>query len=273
MAIINRKELQDSERKRIMLNILNEIDSFCRGNDIKYFLVFGSLLGAVRHKGYIPWDDDIDIGMLRSDYDRFLEIYRPQKAIYRLYKPEIDNDYIYAFAKLCDERTILIEDIDDKNTLGVYIDIFPFDNAGNSLSDAVGLAKRIKVYKCILDIKNTLRRKDRSLLKNTVLTLFKFLLSFLSKKMLISQIIKLSKKYKYSSSKLVAEFSIMAYGNKEIYPKDLFTDLSELTFENRQYYVPKDYDKFLSLTYGNYMQLPPVEKRVTHHSNKAYWKQ
>ena len=112
--------------KRIQVDILKDVHRFCEENGLHYTLAFGSMLGAIRHKGYIPWDDDIDIALLRPDYEKFVKTYTSKDGQYRLYDYRKDSDFHYPYAKIADTRTILDENVSMKN-IGVNIDVFPFD--------------------------------------------------------------------------------------------------------------------------------------------------
>ena len=123
------KQLTIKELLQVQLDILRDVDAFCRQNQIDYFLVGGTGIGAVRHGGYIPWDDDIDIGMTRPNYDRFLSSFNGNYSNLELYAPEIDLNYYAPYANVCDNRTLLFEGANGhrKDKIGVKIDIFPFD--------------------------------------------------------------------------------------------------------------------------------------------------
>ena len=138
-----------SEIKKIELDILRAFRSFCEKNSLRYFLAYGTLLGAVRHGGFIPWDDDIDVAMPRTDYERFLKEFRDERyEVYDLSK----KGYFYPFAKLCDTTTVLIEEMSVKNSIGVYIDIFPMDGIADNDQSQHSKAKRLmklQQHKCI----------------------------------------------------------------------------------------------------------------------------
>ena len=121
------------ELHQIELDMLKEIDRICRRENIQYYLAGGTLLGAVRHKGFIPWDDDIDIAMARDEYERFLKVMKKERHPYlKIFAMEFDKEYQYTFAKVVDTRTRLIEEIGkDLPDMGVFIDIFPIDGLGN----------------------------------------------------------------------------------------------------------------------------------------------
>ena len=121
-------QITSLELRRIQLDLLIAFDKFCAANELHYSLDYGTLLGAVRHQGFIPWDDDIDISMPRPDYDRFLSLTKNGLGIYEVRSGEYTPGYFYPIAKMIDPRTILVEHtIGDAHIMGVYLDIFPLD--------------------------------------------------------------------------------------------------------------------------------------------------
>lgn len=268
---MNKKvELGLNEIKNILLEEMDYIDKFCKKNDISYFLIGGSLLGAVRHKGFIPWDDDIDIGMLREDYNKFLRLFNDPRNIYK--KVDVNNTkgYYLPFAKVIDTRTIMIEEVKNSIELGVGIDIFPFDNLKYGKKK---IFSQIEIYRKILIIKNLSIRKERKFIKNIIVRLFQTFFAIISKERLIKKIDMLAKEYcREKGSKYVGELVYMPYGKREIYEREWVEQTIKLEFENYEFNVPKNYDKFLKKTFLEYMELPPKEKQITHHNFKCYRK-
>ena len=126
------KQITDiHELRQLQMGILDHVHAFCEANGLTYFLSSGMLIGAVRHGGYIPWDDDIDIYMPRCDYERFLQIYSDPSGVYRAIDPQRDPKYYYTFAKVIDQRTLMLEKEVKGYEIGVYIDIFPLDFSCN----------------------------------------------------------------------------------------------------------------------------------------------
>ena len=122
-----KKELSLEEKKKILVSILSEVHNFCDENNLKYFLPGGTLIGAVRHKGFIPWDDDIDIYMPRNDYEKFLCEFNKESERYQVISLKTDGYYL-PFGKVIDTKTVLIENVDSDYKMGIYLDIFPLDN-------------------------------------------------------------------------------------------------------------------------------------------------
>ncbi len=265
------KEINVDELKKIQVKILNNVDNFCKENKINYWLDCGTLLGAIRHKGYIPWDDDIDIGMLRNDYDKFLEAYNSSNKKYQLLAVEKNKDYYFQFGKVIDTDTILYEP-DEKSGVksGVYIDVFVYDNAPD---DDILLKKMFDKR----DFYNKLRiaqlypnNYDHKDIKKRILRFFiQIYLSILPKNYYTKKIIKNSKKYMNKETKRVGNFTSATRFSCD---KEIFKSFIDVEFEGKKYKAPVGYDKWLKSIYGDYMKLPPKEKRVSHHFFKAYYK-
>ena len=168
-------EISKAECKEIMLSILDEIDLFCKENNLTYFLIGGSLLGAIRHKGFIPWDDDIDIGLPRKDYEKLIKKFSSFSGYIIVEDYRSRDHYIWANAKAIDKRTILTEVKDKKVVSGVFVDIFPFDGIPGNHEDAVKQVKKTKIWKDLLTLKYLSVSKNRTLAKNIVVLLGKIL--------------------------------------------------------------------------------------------------
>ncbi|MBQ2153956.1 MAG: LicD family protein [Oscillospiraceae bacterium] len=264
------KEIPVEELRPIQLGIMDELDAFCRSHDISYMLIGGTLIGAIRHKGYIPWDDDIDIGLLRPDYDRLLVEFQSASGHVKLLKPEQSPNYHFAFCKAIDTRTILIES-DKKHALGVNVDVFPLDSMPDTMEECREHLRHLKRYHNQLIVKYMHLRKGRSPLKNGLILLSRLPLRLIPDRFLLHRITGLMMQYeKNRSSKYVANLC-GAWGEKEIYTRSDFLHPIDAEFEGRQYRIPDCYDHVLRGVYGDYMQLPPESQRITHHAFKAFW--
>lgn len=253
------------EIKQIELSILDYINTVCENNGIKYFLSYGTLLGAVRHKGFIPWDDDIDVGMLREDYEKFIDVTnaKPDDRYKLLYLGN-DNNYYHEFAKVVDVKTRLaFENIIENPKEGVWVDIFPIDELANCRR-----IQKIIINTCLmcrlLSVFNRFPRRHSILLYPV--WLFSRAIGF---KPFLKVIDKLSKR---GGDNRYAGY-IASYGsNKYYFKKEIFSKIITIQFEGKDYPVPESYDEYLSYLYGNYMELPPIEQRVSRHSAVAYWR-
>lgn len=265
------RELKSEEVKKIQINILKAVDKFCRENNIKYFLSGGTLLGAIRHKGYIPWDDDIDIMMPRSDYNKLLNLLNQKKWDFRIKSKEIDSKFPFTFAKIEDITTVLIEDTQVKYEIGINIDVFPLDGFPENEEESIRFVKKIVFLRNIYSLKIIKFNRKRKLIKNICLFLSKISLLTINMENLIGKIVNMSKKYDYNSSRYVG-CVVWGYGLRERMNKDIFESSIEVEFENNLYKAPIGYELYLKHLYGDFMKLPPEEKRNTHHRYYAYSK-
>ena len=266
---IHMKELDINEIRSYQLGILTEVDSFCKRNNICYSLSGGTLIGAVRHNGYIPWDDDIDIMMLREDYERFCNEFKSEHC--KVYTHKNTKEYDYTFAKVSDERTFLEEYSNQDNILGINIDVFPIDNYSNDLVLSKKSYRIVEFYRNLLTLKIVKVTKKRSLIKNLILLLSQIILSVISKKKLVRLIDKKAKCWNSQKTDYVGCI-VWGYGLKERTSSIVFEEYTDVDFEGSKFKAVKDYNAYLSNLYGDYMKLPPLEKRITHHAFKAYVK-
>ena len=259
------KAIGIEELKKIQKDILDEVVAFCEENNIRYFLAYGTLLGAIRHNGYIPWDDDIDIHMPRSDYERFIELYtRKQHSEYKIVTHKLDRRYEVPFAKIFRKDTLVNEFFYKQSVFGVYVDIFPLDGIKSKWQATVcGQCIRCMYIKTMIFCnRQTFARKAR--LFATKLILLPFSSHFILKSMR-----RIARKYNYDECDKVCSFGSRT-AIREILPRDVFDDYVTVTFEGSDYRAPKGYDRYLTQKYGNYMQLPPEDKRVSSHDSQAY---
>ena len=248
------------------LDILIEIDKICKENNIQYFLIGGTLLGAVRHKGFIPWDDDIDIGMIRSDYEKFIDLCLNKNVLgekYFLHCNESDENYFIPFVKVKKNNTTFAEEHIDKvkTHKGIFLDIFPYDNVPKQKS----IMQRIQaiivrnIHYAIYVKYGIYRLKDK---KRKALTwIFTLLPVKTLKKMnkCFSMIFEKRKNNKY----IVSLAGSSSYVEETLSKERLFP-LKKTKFENLDFYAFNDNDYYLAQLFGDYMKLPPEEDRKTH---------
>lgn len=247
-----------SEIKNIELSILKEIDAFCQKNNLKYSLFYGTLLGAVRHKGFIPWDDDIDIIMPRSDYEVFIHSF---KSIFLKTISIADNDsYVYPFAKAFDCRYPIIEKSRFDCNIGIYVDIFPLDYIGEHFLKR--FQKKMVFYHKIWSLGISRKNASRkSLLRKMISAFF----SIRRVNCLARKMEKLA--LRYSSADNCTSLVFLDIHNKKINCfKDPFADLTDAKFEDSFFKIPSNSKAILTQIYGDYLELPPIEKRVSTHS-------
>lgn len=265
------KELTTEELKQVELDTLIAIRDFCNAKGIKYFLCGGTLLGAVRHKGFIPWDDDIDIGMLREDYERFISEF-DSSGRYKLITHVNNKEFRHPFAKLVDSQTVLEEQlVRSTSGMGVFVDIFPFDGLGDTLEGAKAIVKKARHNYHYGNFCQyyyyPLTKGPKKFLKNILIAY-----GFMSRKPYFDAIRRKGLKIPFKTSKY-AGCPLGQYKEREILPREVFEDVVDVPFENETFSAPKGYEAYLTSLYKDYMQLPPEDKRVTHHSFKVYWKE
>lgn len=268
------RELNVEEVKKIQFDILKAVDKWCRENDVNYFLDCGTLLGAVRHKGYIPWDDDIDIAMLRPDYERFIsEFNENRNDDLSVLHFSIDPKFPYEFAKIQNKKTKMVENSGIPYDLGINIDLFVLDNLGSELSNADKFAKKLRVPFSVFNTKLIVGNKNhkRTLIKRIGVDVLKAMAAPFSVNWCIKHIDKIAKTYANDEQgEYLVDVSSRAYNPKQKYKYEWYKDSIELSFEGNMFKAPAGYDDVLKVLYGDYMCLPPAEKRVTHHDFKAY---
>lgn len=264
------KEINTEELKLIQLDVLQTIHNFCLENHIDYSLGCGTLLGAIRHKGYIPWDDDIDIYLLRSEYNKLINLFPQSKDNIRLESLERDSTWDRVYAKAYDERTIGSDD-SKRKAIGVGIDVFPIDFVPHDYGEWIRYNKRRRLLKIAVDIKQMVFTKEQTLSKKVAILACKTALLPFSQKRLIGWLNKYAQKYNKTESDYVFE-SCQGLLLKNKFKASVFDDYLDMQFEDRKFKAIAGYDEYLRCAYGDYMQLPPENKRVSHHSFKAYWK-
>lgn len=270
----NLKSVSISEQKTIMLDILDEVDKFCSQNNINYYLTYGTLLGAVRHKGFIPWDDDIDIVMSRGDYEKFCRSFNNGRTdSLRLMSIDNTDGYYLLSAKVCDTRTLLIEKVQNPVELGVYIDIFVNDYLSDDLKAAKDLVHSNQRLFNLTKASIISDREGRAMYKQILLRFLRAVTKKIDVQKVLKRIEKQSRKYEeMTSSKYCGSITSLYYGEKEIMETKWWGKGEKLSFEGREFNVPSDYHSVLKTFYGDYMKLPPVEQRVTHHAYDVYWR-
>lgn len=264
------KELSLQELKKIEFDILQMFDDFCKKNNIRYFLAYGTLLGAIRYKKFIPWDDDVDLLIPREDYDRLITLFKDSDR-YRLFAFEKDQNYFFPFAKLCD-MTTKKDEFGYKNNveLGVDIDLFPLDAWDDDFEKAKKEAKHIsKLMFCLNMVK--LRKADSvNPLKRVAKSILMIYCKLLGGKHFIRKIQKETCKTGQQGNSYLGAKSWCVYGAKGIIPAEAFSESIDIEFEGKMFPAPVGYDKYLTCLYGDYLPEPPKEKQKTHHSFKAY---
>lgn len=253
------EKLSHREVQMYLLDILKDVDSFCRKNNIRYSMAYGTLLGAVRHKGFIPWDDDIDLLMPRPDFERFIALYGKEPgARYQLLYNTCNEkyDFVNFFAKVHDTHTTSQEGR-AKYRFGVNLDIFPVDGK------IPGTEKQRFAYeKHLCHITHRIRLRYRPLGSSPVLAVLDAHRH--SKEYWFCKSEALMKQYDFESSEYCGAVACKFNGTAEVFRREVFENYTELEFEGCSFRAIQQWDLFLRQQFGDYMQLPPENKRICH---------
>lgn len=252
------------QRQQVSLEIMKNVHNFCNENKIRYYIISGTLLGSIRHKGFIPWDDDIDIMMPRPDYERFLNIYKDDR--YKVLKPQ---EGMYSYAKVYDTKTIKYEDDKDynnKKALGIDIDIFVLDGIVN---DEKVLNK---IYKKEIALEKLIILANQTIMKKGLLkSINRIIPRIIGSKNLVKMREKNASQFNYEDCEYVVRMRYCTKGFTGIMKKEDYEPPVLVVFEDTEFYAPKNYDLWLKNFYGDYMKMPPKEKQVAHEAN-CYWR-
>lgn len=264
--------MNDIDIKNVGLDILSTFHEYCVKNGLKYSLGYGTLLGAIRHNGFIPWDDDIDVIMPREDFNKFVDSYSSDR--YEILTCKNNKKHYLPWGKFCDKTTLKIEQLPKQigYQTGFNIDIFPFDTV-NSFDEY----KKLKEKEYPLLKKLTFSFSSENQTKT-----FKGFVKRLVKGYYAKRANKYANKVDdYFISNVKLNSDIYFYVRNEVFSyvkthdyffnPTFFDNLIEQKFENRVFLISSEYDDFLKKAYGDYKKLPPEKERVTHHSFKAYF--
>ncbi len=268
---MEKKYLSLEEYHAVLFDMLKQVDSICHAERLRYFLSGGTLLGAIRHKGFIPWDDDIDLMMPRPDYEIFLK--KAEKRLpkrYILAFPDRTKDYSQPWIRIFDTR-VAVDDSGMQRTLtrSLFVDIFPIDGLPSNRTLSNLCFTRVRAWDILL---KCARRKalypDERLkwLKKPMMALTRV-------RPLPKYAVSLNKSARRCSFERAHYAGVLAtthYGSRERMPVEVFRGSVQVPFEGGFFPAPIGYDTYLSRLYGDYMQLPPEEKRVSQHNLHAY---
>lgn len=265
------KELSIKEIQAIQLDLMKIVHKVCNDNNINYYLISGSCLGAVRHGGFIPWDDDIDIAMMRPDYERFITGFNTWFDIekYFLQNEWTDKDFVLPLSRICIQGTMLDEPWANhlKCNKAMFMDIFPLDNVPDDEPSRTHHAKMIKFYKSLL------ARKAYTITDNKMQNWSKWIISKILKIIPLSIVLKerykVHTKYKDTVTSCVSSLASKYGYKRHIMNREIYGTPTLLKFESEYFYFPEKYKEHLLTLFGfNYMQVPPFEKREK--ATKAY---
>ena len=260
------KELNCREIQERCLEILRAFDAYAQKNGLTYYLAGGTLLGAVRHKGFIPWDDDVDLMMPRKDYEKLIHSFQHEQ--YRVDSCETNSQYATPFARIWDTHTALQWEVVNDFPIGVFIDIFPIDGYPEGDLPFQLHVRRLKLQRA--KINSAIRTKLRD--DEKYHSIKKILKKVWNKSgnTYAKELNQIAQKYPYDACNYVGDTTTTVHIFKERNPKKLYAKTVYLPFEDMQLPAPVGYDVYLKHLYGDYMQLPPEDKRVTEHMFKIY---
>lgn len=270
------RKLTDENVKYEVHNILQYIDKLCKQNNIRYYIAFGTLLGAVRHQGFIPWDDDIDLLMFREDYEKFQKVMRTQNCQYKLYDVLNEKDYYMPMPKVIDSKTVSEWPVVRRDfNYGAWVDIFILDNVPDNMEERKSFLKRLDNIQRLYTI--SLYKYNSKWYNSIIKKLYYLSLSWsilIGPKYFSKKLNRLAQKYNTTNTKDVLVNIHESHNNRIRYamPRDMFGVPSEVVFEGHKYPAPNQVDEFLKFHYGDYMKLPPIDKQVSNHSIHLYYK-
>lgn len=257
------------------LEILKEIHSFCEKNGIMYSVIGGTLLGAIRHKGFIPWDDDIDIMMPRDEYERFCNSFHSEK--YKLLSWHNDTSCKIAYAKVCEmEKTMVKDQAWTSENVGIWVDVFPFDGAEDDFNSFKQRYSYIHSIWTSLYYNRALGGEpgphNNAKLNFAIRALRAFHLSGLNNMLARRKIRRIDTKAQqipYGKSGFVSQFAFLEPGIKEYFELKAFQKTDLVPFEDTIVRAISGYDHYLTRFYGDYMKLPPEKDRVPKHEDSG----
>ncbi len=262
----------DEENKIICLDMLRYLDQVCRENGIHYSITGGTLLGAIRHRGFIPWDDDIDTFLTRPEYEKLIRVF-PKDGPYKLYNRQEEKGYVYVWSRLIDTRTMIAKSPNSAAFgKGLFLDVCVVDGLPHSALRRKIHMKHIRILfrlrRCCIQQPNTKRYNEKGFL----FVLMKRIVNIVSDmEHWNRRLEKVMQKFPFDKSEYVGNFVSSGYGKREQLHRSVFDEYSDIEFEGVRTMVCKGYEEYLHNIYGDYMSLPDYESRKGRHPGEAYW--
>lgn len=263
------KELTVGEVRTVQLAVLTEFDRICRSHGLTYYLAYGTLLGAVRHGGYVPWDDDIDVMMPREDYDRLPDVFATEApANLSLSSPQTRADWPFPYAKVGDERTELTEPLDTPLALAVNLDVFPLDALPSSRAARAAQSQVLRLLRWAVELRYIAPARGREWHHPLIIALGKPLLGLVPARTLVACFTRAARSHAVPGNRTGVRVGSFDWS----VPASDLGSPRELRFEHLALLAPANPDAVLTEIYGAYRQLPPEAERISHHAFTATWR-
>lgn len=259
------------ERKQIALDIVKYLQQVCRENNIRYYMAYGTLLGAVRHEGFIPWDDDLDVCMPRKDFEKFMAAMEQQTGPYKVLFYTNTPNYGYSFPKMIDTRTTLIDTKQGTSCeqIGVFVDIFPLDGACSTEKAGYRRRRLLQILKRMVFLSRRSFRME-SFLKTVLFAIPWLLCKAIGTNNINRLFNKLAAARDFDEDAYVTAYSDSVH-KRDLFPREVFGQGVELPFEDTILAAPEQYTVYLEKIYGDYMTPPPADQQILPHSMSAWW--
>lgn len=272
-------DLSLKEIQKASFDVLKQFDKICRDNNFSYTLAYGTLIGAIRHNGFIPWDDDVDVWMPRNDYDKFVQYCIENDKLIKPFKictRYTVNNYSYGISRFSNQNfkyvntNKLIKNID----IGIFLDIYPIDNYCNNYQDASKLLKKInnenRKYEIYINSKT--KSPIKCLMKKIINVFLNILYGNDYNRIMEKKIKDILNRYTTSKDRYVGcvvwSDTLILHERKDVFNEDNKFQVIEHKFEDNSFFILKNYDKILRNSYGDYMKLPPEKERHPYHEYK-----
>lgn len=276
---MNNTELTMREIQQGSLRILVEIDKICRRLNLRYYLAYGTLIGAIRHHGFIPWDDDIDIMMPREDYKKLINYFVENETELKpleLFSYYNNKEYPYMISRISDSRYILDVDNEKNYGIGLFVDIYPIDGIGNTKREYVKRKTIASRYSslCFLSTREHFEIGTTKSWKNKMLKFPAYIYAkYKGKDYFLKKLENMASEKEYDKCQYVGCLVWGTDGIRAVFPKEWFRDSVNIEFEGFSFHAPCMYHEVLTRLYGDYMKIPPKEKQISHHFYRAYRKE
>lgn len=268
MKSMNKQTVSTQQLHEIQLEILDEFIRLCHKHDLRYVMMGGSCLGAVRHHGMIPWDDDIDVGLDRSDYNRLIEICKQElKPEYFFQHFDTEKNTGFIFGKIRKNHTQMIEEYDKHIDMhhGIWIDVFPFDYVADDMEQFKRDYHRVLFLRNLLVVKQGYKMPDKyGWIQKVEYFFARLFTKLISREQLIFMLKDEMTKYNESTTNTLFPYGC-AWAEKERISKDEFYDTISMDFDGRSVSVFRSYDSYLKRMYGNYMEIPKDKEGTSGH--------